>query len=787
MFKHYLKMAIRQILKNKIQYLLSIIGIAVGLLCFSITSYYIRRFNNQFIAWANSDRMANIYVKSAQYGYEDPYIPGEVVQELMGNPITGIGQIAYSYGYGQANISISKENQKEIPYQCSIQNVTKDFPTIFSIQTLEGQTPTLKPGEVFISESSAKKIFGAENPIGKTLYFSRADSDTSAIHYSTISAVIRDFPDGTREKSDFYFLETAGIQPKRKYRDLVVLLDKGVSSKEINQRLRQQIPAFGKNNDHYLTARTFKEEMYKPDNLSATFFIPLIGLLILIAAMINFLKFCIQSFYNRTRELSLRKCLGSDAKGLFRLLFSEIAVLFILSALASLVLTEWIVPVYYQYMASKETINENLFIHTPTLIQQEMEYLCFLFVLCALIVSLVIFRIKHITLTEGIKGVKRQKHSIRNFMLGVQLFICFLFIAGAIGLRNIYHLAEEKRNNTLTEEECTRIWKIELWEPQVQGHEEEIVSRIRTLAGVEDVLLETPGKYLDYKNKQGETLHGIHFLTSKNYPSFMKLPIEERMPQAANEIVVSRSLIWELEKDGEKNPTSVQLGDQTFQITGIYEQLPFEPVYTQDQMAKANQSQYHRFSFISVPKEPNYRVAYIKCIAGQEQNVRKEILKIVHNWLPASIPFLLTTKQEERFRLNGGEMLISDLFSLLSVISIVITVLGIYSAITLDTVSRQKEVAIRKINGAGPKVIALLFGKLYIRLLAISAIPALAIVYMLLRILTQEKITIDPGWLNNPLMWLAILLLTTTIVFVTVAYRIWLISRLNPAEVIKTE
>lgn len=156
MFKHYLKMAIRQILKNKIQYLLSIIGIAVGLLCFSITSYYIRRFNNQFIAWANSDRMANIYVKSAQYGYEDPYIPGEVVQELMGNPITGIGQIAYSYGYGQANISISKENQKEIPYQCSIQNVTKDFPTIFSIQTLEGQTPTLKPGEVFIREKNIR-------------------------------------------------------------------------------------------------------------------------------------------------------------------------------------------------------------------------------------------------------------------------------------------------------------------------------------------------------------------------------------------------------------------------------------------------------------------------------------------------------------------------------------------------------------------------------------------------------------------------------------------------------
>ena len=332
----------------------------------------------------------------------------------------------------------------------------------------------------------------------------------------------------------------------------MVLLDKGVSSKEINQRLRQQIPAFGKNNDHYLTARTFKEEMYKPDNLSATFFIPLIGLLILIAAMINFLKFCIQSFYNRTRELSLRKCLGSDAKGLFRLLFSEIAVLFILSALASLVLTEWIVPVYYQYMASKETINENLFIHTPTLIQQEMEYLCFLFVLCALIVSLVIFRIKHITLTEGIKGVKRQKHSIRNFMLGVQLFICFLFIAGAIGLRNIYHLAEEKKEQHADGRRMYPYLEDRTLGTASTRTRRRDRLRIRTLAGVEDVLLETPGKYLDYKNKQGETLHGIHFLTSKNYPSFMKLPIEGRMPQAANEIVVSRSLIWELEKDGER-------------------------------------------------------------------------------------------------------------------------------------------------------------------------------------------------------------------------------------------
>ena len=785
MVKHYLKMAIRQILKNKVQYLLSIVGIAIGLLCFSMTSYYIRRFNSQFTVWSNNDRMANLYVKSEKNKYNEPYIPGKELQALMSNPVAGMEKIAYSYSYDKANITISNAGQEEIPFQCSFQNITEDFPVIFGIQTLEGEMPVWTPGEVWISESSARRIFGEDNPIGKTLYFSRADTDTSAVQYSTISAVVRDLPDGSREKNDFYFPEISVINPDRKYSNVVVLLEKGVSSTEINQRLRKQLPVFGKNNDNYLAVMTFKEEMYKPDNLGAPLFIPLIGALILIAAMINFLKFCIQSFYNRTKELSLRKNLGSGSVGLFCLLFSEIAILFLLSALVSFVMIEWFIPVFYQYLASKEVINENMLIHLPTLIWQELEYLCLLFIICLLIAAWAVFRVKHISLLEGVKGGKRQKHGVRNFMLGVQLFICFLFISGAIGIGYIHQLVDGKRNNTLTEEECTRIWKVELWEPQLQGHEEEIVSRIRTLAGVEDIVLDRISSYPDYKTKREETIHGIEYAVSSNYSDFMNLKIEGRMPRSSNEIVVSRSLIWELEKEGETNPSSVRLGDRTFQITGIYEQLPFEPLYTREQISRANQ--YHRFTFLSVPEKADYRTAYIKCMPGQEQDVRKGILSIVRSKLPESIPFLLTTKQEERFRYIGGEKMMSELFMLLSVISLIITVLGIYSAITLDTYSRQKEVAIRKINGAGPRVISLLFGKLYIRLLVIAAIPSLAIVYLFLRMLISKKVVISAEWLNNPVLWLSIIFLTTTIVFITVAYRIWLISRLNPAEVIKSE
>lgn len=62
----------------------------------------------------------------------------------------------------------------------------------------------------------------------------------------------------------------------------------------------------------------------------------------------------------------------------------------------------------------------------------------------------------------------------------------------------------------------------------------------------------------------------------------------------------------------------------------------------------------------------------------------------------------------------GAVNLMRSAFMLLAIVSLLLVILSIYSAISMDTVSRQKEVAIRKINGATPKVIALLFGKTYL-------------------------------------------------------------------------
>lgn len=783
MIRHYLKMAFRQIARNKTQYFLSVAGVAIGMLCFSLITYYVRKNNNQYNAWPNADRIAHFYVKPVNGGREQPYIPGKELQRLMDKPVAGIEQVAYYESYTEANITICRDEKTETPFICSFCSMTPGFIPIFSLKTTDGDTPAFGKENVLISESAALRLFGKENPVGKSLYFSRPDSDTSAVKYATVSAVIRDLPEGSKFRYDLYFFESDPLRPDRYYwQTPAVLLAPGVSTSEVNDRLAREIPLFGAEQQDRLFIRTLSEESMLAENLLATLLIPFIGGLVLLAAIINFLKYCIHSFYNRTRELSLRKCLGGDSKGLFCLLAAEVGILFLISAFLSLVLTELMIPLYYHLLPSYLQSLPLSRIETSTLLGQQAGYLLLLFAVCIGICAWAVYRIKRMNLIQGIRAARNSRHGFRNVMLGIQIFICVLFIGGTLGLTILGGYVGEINYNTLDEAECNRVCQLQFWDPQLQGHEKEMVDRIKQLAGVEEICIYGNKYSTECKIEEGKSVSGTMYPVGANFAHFMKLPIEGRMPRTKHEIAISRTLSWILEKGG-KAPQSVTLDNKRYQVTGIYEQYPFQPLLTRKQAEQSRD--YSRFSALSLlPETGGYPYVSVKCTPGQEQTVRKEILQIVRRRLPATIPFPIVSLQEENEKNGDGFLVMSRLFALLSVISLWIAVLGIYSAITLDTRSRQKEVAIRKINGAGPKVIALLFGKLYVRLLLFGAVPGLLVVFAALSKMMPPQLQ---SRLCHPGIWFGTLFFTAVIILVTVAYRIHRIAVLNPVDVITSE
>ena len=190
--------------------------------------------------------------------------------------------------------------------------------------------------------------------------------------------------------------------------------------------------------------------------------------------------------------------------------------------------------------------------------------------------------------------------------------------------------------------------------------------------------------------------------------------------------------------------------------------------------------------FVFLPSDFNYYVGhcYLKCEPGKTAEIKKMIEKTLKETLPESIHPHVTTLQEDIYEAQAIENKLKGIILFFSIVSLLITLLGVYSTITLDTERRQKEVAIRKVNGAGLKQIILLFARLYIKLLTVSAIIAFPLIYIVIQIWKKAYIV----FFNDGIIyWAGIFIGITFITALTVLFRILGIARINPAKVIKNE
>lgn len=774
MLQHYVKIAWRQILKNKTQYILSLIGIAIGLLCFGVTCYYVRSNCLDYTAWENASRMGSFNTTNKENGDSEPFITGMALLGLLDNPVEGIKKIALCDRWNEANVTFVKE-EGEVPFLCSIANVNKDFPEVYSLRMTSGEIAVLRSGEVLISEPYARKVFGTENPVGRTLYFTQSDANTETVSYSTISGVVKELPKGTQVSSDLYFLNNP-ISPQRFYYStaVTVLFAEGISAKAINQQLMHwKIPGDDAGKSQ-LQITTFYQHLLKSENLLAIIIIPFIASLVLIVSLINFLKLSIHTFYNRTRELCLRKSLGSGNRGLFALLFTEQVLLILLAALFSFSLTEFVISHIYRILPEGVMMPVEL----SELLVQQLGYLVIVLVVCALISALAVRRIRYLNVITGIRAGDGRKHGIRNFVLGLQLVICFFFIGTGFGAMLLSGSVEKERYNTLPDEVCERTWLVDMFEPQLEGHEQEMTSQIHSLSGVEEIT--AVGNSGSQRFVLADSIQRTILFEENgpNYIQFMRLPVQGKSP-SEGEVVVSENLKELIDRVQPDNNELLLINNRSYRITGTYKQLPFK-------RTTPKESSWDMYSAITQLPEAEGRRYYVKCAARQGEKVHKEILAFVRERLPDTIPYQMRSLKECNFMSYGGFDVLGLLFLVLSGVCLLITSLGLYSTITLETKRRQKEVAIRKINGAGARVILSMFGRLYLRLLVISSVIAFPILYLVLFQIFDEVVTATPV-INNPLFWIAVWLLVGFIVLLTIGWRLWGVLRLNPAEVIKSE
>ncbi len=791
MIYHYLKVAVRHILKYKTQNLISIIGLSVGILCFSICLYCSRFVNDTDKSFTHHDRIGEVYLQ-----YED----GHLMSGLTPAVIDGVRTHALAETEGftfvshgnRWNHNIEVEEGKVLPYELRGIETDSMFHRVFAPEVLSGswEAASRTPNAIVMTRSTAERIFGnIHRATGKMLMMIGGKEGANAAY--TVQAVIEDLADNV----SFSFLEkieilrlndTNGIMndPRMNYSTCgygYALLRPGYTTADLAARfhaldLKHNI--FQK--DLPMTVHPMGHLFRSEGGVMLLTLIPtILGVLILLTGLLNFFQFLVGTFLNRRREYGIRKVAGCSTGRLFAQLSVQAALISLFAFLVTFCLIELLSP-YLHIRFAIFTIH----IDRNVLMLHAAEYMAGIFVLGMLLSLLTAWRVRKVTVMVGMNAntTRGGKHRMRNLLLGVQFFICFLFVSSTAGL----YLQAEKTSNTLfgtlTRQEKNNILRVSLEYRFMNDEQKEaLIQRLTQHSDVTDKMLASKnflrtrtvtGVFKD-KEKPQDNMYVTLMRIPRNFFDFLNIPIASgRALETEEEAVIDQTLATHL-KQAPLGTVLYDFSRKGYTVCGVAPEI--------NASIRGDEEGY--FCILNDFQEELYH-CYLKCAPGKAAEVKAYVEKTLREALPESVEPEVKTLMEDIAEASPIEHALKGIVLFFSIVSLIITLLGVYSAITLDTERRQKEVAIRKVNGAGMKQIVMLFARLYITLLLVTAAIALPIVYVLTE---QMKQFYTVFFDNGPLFWCSIFLFVAAVTTLTVLFRILKIARINPAEVIKNE
>lgn len=764
MVLHYLKTAFRNLMKYKIHSLISVICLAIGITCFSMVNYFINTVTYEDDLPDNEQRIG-LFLVSEENGTTSHFKLGDY-EYLESQKVEGIGQlVAASYPMDAEVTAIGKDGLEQ-PFIISYKCVSSSFFSYKNLNPVSGRITFDTPDEVIVSRDFARKAFGKEDAVGMIIHIEPIDGSNmeKANDYRIAGVVDSEFMQ-KGVLTDCYF--PLSMNPNIIFSP-VSTIKSDIKIKELNARLEKIKWSNGTTN---VSASAYLQSNHGTAIIAM--FVRFLGSLILLSGLINFLKFIIQMFYNRQRELVLRKCIGSDNRGLFYLLFSETFWMITAAFILSLVITEISVSLANVYIPKEDMIHFDLMV----IYTSQLYLYAFLLVVCMSVILYPVYKLRKLDIVNSFVNIQK-RHVFRNIMISIQLAISIFFVGGVLGTVFLFHEIFKESYSSLSSDEEKRVISMSVNSIRMIKNMDAILSDIGQLPEIEDrtsvsfsVDLETL-IYMSY-SQDGKQKGNVNMMQgSPDYFEFFKIPMDGKIVGNNEEsmVYISERFKEQLMKDGIEG--SVTLNDREYHIGGTYSAL-YKERPNKDLCGSV---------FVVSPSVAKY---YFKTSeSASVGETIKKITEVCRRYVPGTLPLDIREISDTRQTKMGAVGLMQNTFMLLAVVSLLLVIFSIYSAITMDAVNRQKEVAIRKINGAKPQNIAFLFGKVYL----IIYVPVFCIVLPLLKLLFSD-IEIANG-VHGLYSWDKVLLLFFTfglLVFSVIAYKIYKVMHLNPADIIKKE
>lgn len=795
MLRNYFKLAFRHLLKKKTFSFINIFGLTVGLTSCVLIGLFIADELSFDTFNQKADRIARVTSEVLRSGTMNQVaVSGTRVGPRLQSVFPNISAFTRTF-IGRTIVSngVTHFEENNFLYADSA------FFRIFTFPILKGDPdPLANKDNLVITESTAKKYFGQDDPIGKTLRI-RDEKNFR------VAAIIADPPATSQLQFDFVARFDNLNKPDEwwtaNWITYLLLKDPdGFASLEQKVNAYMQSPAIrnetGLQGNEYLRyhleplARVHlysKLDGFTPNgSITTVYVLMIIALLILAIACFNYTNLAIAQSAARMGEIGVRKVLGAAKSQLFTQFTGESLLITFLAMTLAIAISTQLLPAF-DNLTGKHLDWTYLFHIRPL-----AAILCatlFIGFLAGAYPALVLSNTRLISILRSGFRVTGGHNGIRSSLVILQFAISlFLIITTMVILQQITYI---RHKDLGFDRDHIVVLPIDY---RIHDRYHSVKSAIAQLPGVVNI----SGSYnlpvsvgwqdgITANNGKDEVSVSVHAI-----PTDLDFIATMNMHLLAGKEFTAMDFPENTSKDSTQPLYRFILNETTARKLG----------WTPEEAIGKRVSKGQAGIVVGVVRDFNFttmREAIGPLIIFPDTGyVRYLLIRINNNQLPAQLdrmqaawksiipdrPFSFHFLEEDYDRLYQADQRTGQLFTMFSALAIFLALLGLFGLAAISTVQRTKEIGIRKVLGASTGNIALLLARNFMVLIVAAFAIATPVAWL-----------VSANWLNNfsyritlpvltfPLAGLVVLL----VAFATVGFHAWRASRMNPAVSLKAE
>jgi putative ABC transport system permease protein len=796
MVKNQFQIVYKTLTNNKVISLINLSGLVIGISSFILIILYVQqeltfdRFNE------NYNQIFKVSVAGG-FNYIAPY--AVVINDKVPE-IEKVVRIDNFMGGGKSPIiKVVKDNQIRKIQVNDIIYADSTFFDVFSYKVIAGNAKEAltRQNSIVLTESTAHKIFRDENPVGKTVEYI-GSNEFPKLNY-TVTAVINDIPDNSSIKfngivsfNTLKSIKPGGVDVDEDFGNYTfetyVLMKKSCSETDLARNsnkvwlddLSERYNIDINSKDVQESAASFiplkDVNFYKNNKLSFIYLILLVGIIIIILAVINFINVSIAKASTRSREIGVKKIFGSSRYELIKQFIGEtVAVTFIATVIAMTVVY-FLLPVFNDITGKAITFS---FFRNPKIVLLLISGSILVGIIAGIYPAFYLSAFKPIAILKNDKITGRKNSNITQFLIVFQFIISIALIASTI---LITRQVRQMRTGNI-------------------GFDNRNIITCQLTKSVKDKydvfkhsLLQNPAiKSVSASSGEGLTeqfhMSFTQEINGSEEKYFGMVVDPDFIKTIGFSMVEGRDFSWDLESDKYK---AVILNETAVKNFGLTDPIGFELEMLSDIKARVigvvkdfhNESFRTTINSLALWYVPGYSYHLSIRIGGNDIPGTIQYIKREWEKLAPDIPFEFQFLDKKYDALYKDEEKLSLVIGYFSIIAILIACLGLFGLVTLIAESRTKEIGIRKVNGAKISEILVMLNKDFIKWVAIAFVIATPIAwYTMHRWLENFAYRTELSW------WIFALagLLVLVIALLTVSWQSWKAATKNPVEALRYE